>query len=389
MSHALPHYKKTVVSMLLLFITHSFLHCQEKGLSYRSIQQTDPFNLAIHILTIDPSIYSVDLVKAHHQREPVLDMVTAAGAVAGINAGFYRRGGEYNGYPIGLRVINGICDADPGLKRGALCFDGQRLFIRHGNFARWVIAPSLDLSIIIDRYNDAGGADELVLYDHVYKITPTLPGALYLIVDASTQQILEVTCSDRGVFIKETTTVLCVGPAHPQRTVLEQLSPFDPIQVLVEGGPFKDCHFVVDGAGTLIMNKQKAPNEMLLAELSAGNRIRTFGDEASADFSNKEQAQWLIHKRHPRTAAGIQEKGNILFVVVDGRNTSSSEGLTLEELATLMLDLGCRDAINLGGGGCSTMVIAEHGVVNVPSGDSNQKGKGQRPVSDALVVRKK
>jgi len=64
-------------------------------------------------------------------------------------------------------------------------------------------------------------------------------------------------------------------------------------------------------------------------------------------------------KLHPRTAAGVSKDGRWLFwVVVDGRQFGHSGGVTTGELAALFLHLGAADAINLDGGGTSTMVVA-------------------------------
>lgn len=93
--------------------------------------------------------------------------------------------------------------------------------------------------------------------------------------------------------------------------------------------------------------------------------------------------------RHPRTAVGISADGRrVLLVVVDGRQPPYSEGMTLPELARLMLALGATGAINLDGGGSSTMVVAggsgggaDLHVVNRPS-----DREGERSVGNALVL---
>lgn len=69
--------------------------------------------------------------------------------------------------------------------------------------------------------------------------------------------------------------------------------------------------------------------------------------------------------RAPRTAVGVKKDGTVLLVVVDGRNNNSA-GLTLPELATYMLRLGAREAVNFDGGGSSVMAINGQ-VVNKPS----------------------
>ncbi|MHB8999417.1 MAG: phosphodiester glycosidase family protein [Thermoanaerobaculia bacterium] len=70
---------------------------------------------------------------------------------------------------------------------------------------------------------------------------------------------------------------------------------------------------------------------------------------------------------HPRTAIGLSKKGDVLFlVVVDGRR-DGVPGVTLAELATFMdEELGVCSALNLDGGGSSTMVV-DGRIVNQPS----------------------
>jgi len=75
-------------------------------------------------------------------------------------------------------------------------------------------------------------------------------------------------------------------------------------------------------------------------------------------------------KRHPRTAAGTSEDGRYLyFVVIDGRQPNHSIGTTTAETAAWIQAFGTHDAINLDGGGSSTLVIEEGGkgkVMNRP-----------------------
>jgi exopolysaccharide biosynthesis protein len=91
-------------------------------------------------------------------------------------------------------------------------------------------------------------------------------------------------------------------------------------------------------------------------------------------------AEGFSRNRHPRTAVGIRKDGSLVFITVDGRRPSQSVGMTIAEIADLMRELGCTDAINLDGGGSTTMVIRDK-VVNHPSDPS-----GERPVGNALLV---
>lgn len=60
---------------------------------------------------------------------------------------------------------------------------------------------------------------------------------------------------------------------------------------------------------------------------------------------------------HPRTAIGLSEDKQTLYVVVvDGRRTNYAEGLDIYELADFMWGIGSYDAVNYDGGGSSTMV---------------------------------
>ncbi len=92
---------------------------------------------------------------------------------------------------------------------------------------------------------------------------------------------------------------------------------------------------------------------------------------------------------HPRTAVGYSKNGKYFFiVVVDGRQPFYSEGITLAELAELMLDLGAHDAMNLDGGGSSTLVIrggnGKPRVLNSPI-DQYLPGR-ERPVANHLGI---
>lgn len=100
-----------------------------------------------------------------------------------------------------------------------------------------------------------------------------------------------------------------------------------------------------------------------------------------------EEASTTFGGVNPRTAVGIDREGRQLTIVVaDGREPAVSEGLTLIELAVLFESLGCWDALNLDGGGSSTLVAQTRAgaldVLNSPMNDG-QPGK-LRPVGQNL-----
>jgi hypothetical protein len=77
---------------------------------------------------------------------------------------------------------------------------------------------------------------------------------------------------------------------------------------------------------------------------------------------------------NPRTAIGIAPDNKLILFTVDGRQSGVSEGMLTGEVADLLLsDYGVTDAINLDGGGSTTLVFADPAprVVNAPVGVNN------------------
>jgi hypothetical protein len=85
-------------------------------------------------------------------------------------------------------------------------------------------------------------------------------------------------------------------------------------------------------------------------------------------------------ERHPRSAVAVRADGTVLLVAVDGRQPGHGVGMTLPELTELLVELGGADALNLDGGGSTTLVLRGR-IVNRPSESS-----GERPVTNALLV---
>jgi exopolysaccharide biosynthesis protein len=97
----------------------------------------------------------------------------------------------------------------------------------------------------------------------------------------------------------------------------------------------------------------------------------------------------LVKLRHPRTAIGARGRNRILIITIDGR-TESAAGMTLGELSDRMFSLKCRDAVNLDGGGSTTMWIRNEpygGIVNMPCDNKKFDHEGARAVSDIIIVR--
>ena len=178
----------------------------------------------------------------------------------------------------------------------------------------------------------------------------------------------------------------------------------------VTDGESKNVREVAVVDGRIVSNKgrlskgRKVKGQVMVARGSAARLLRTLkvGRKATFKFKSKPGATvavsgdrplllngvpTVINDRlmHPRTAVGIDVDGRkLLLLVVDGRS-AASRGMTMVELANLMQSLGADNALNLDGGGSSTMysrrVTGEMGVINDPS-----DGLVERKVPNGLGV---
>ncbi len=90
-------------------------------------------------------------------------------------------------------------------------------------------------------------------------------------------------------------------------------------------------------------------------------------------------------KRHPRSVVGTTRRGKVVMVVVDGR-LEQAAGMSVDELVRMCRWLRLHDAINLDGGGSSTLWSAGQGVLNHPSDNKSFDHEGARAVSSSIVV---
>lgn len=84
----------------------------------------------------------------------------------------------------------------------------------------------------------------------------------------------------------------------------------------------------------------------------------------------------FVDTKHPRSAVALTREGKILLIVVDGRRKGKAEGINIPELAHMIRVLGGEDALNLDGGGSSTLwsgELPDKGIANTPSGSAERK----------------
>jgi exopolysaccharide biosynthesis protein len=126
--------------------------------------------------------------------------------------------------------------------------------------------------------------------------------------------------------------------------------------------------------------EQKAAVDADLAEdIVAGVPQLIKNGKIDITWEREKSSKAFVETRHPRTAVAKLKDGKFLMIIVDGRSEASA-GIGLEDLARLLLEFGAVDAMNLDGGGSTTMFL-DGKVVNRPSDK-----EGERRVSDAILV---
>jgi Phosphodiester glycosidase len=203
------------------------------------------------------------------------------------------------------------------------------------------------------------------------------------------QQRLEPWCAERGVqeaLVGGFFTRPAGRPLGEVRTsgVERRYVPFDPPWHAVRA-----C-LHVKGGEARIARRDNLPPTPVGDLLQAGPMLVAGGAKVFDPVADTEGFRAGAHQfdpditdgRHPRAALGLVD-GRIVAVVTDGRSYRDS-GLALGELAELMLALGCEDAMNLDGGG-STTLISGGRLRNQPRGDCEVPEPGGRPITTALL----
>jgi exopolysaccharide biosynthesis protein len=78
---------------------------------------------------------------------------------------------------------------------------------------------------------------------------------------------------------------------------------------------------------------------------------------------------------------GYTKEGKLIIIVVEGRNPSVAEGATLTQVAEMLKQIGCWEALNLDGGGSTCMLVNGKSVIKVSD------ASGQRPVPAVFIIK--
>ena len=106
-------------------------------------------------------------------------------------------------------------------------------------------------------------------------------------------------------------------------------------------------------------------------------------DGAAVSYADRKGGFW---GRHPRSLVGVTRRGEAVLLVVDGRFAQQAAGMTVGELTYLAQQLGLHAALNLDGGGSSTLWCDGEGVVNYPCDNRRFDHAGERRVTNCIAV---
>lgn len=281
-------------------------------------------------------------------------VVQNAGAAGGINGDFFQWGDDPGGDPVDLMVRNGelISAPDPTNERGFAYGWGNGRFVLAN--PTWKASCSFGPINTLNAYTaDKGFALSTASAGYAISKKP----ATFVVLNVGTR-VLTPRCAFDGTVtqVVEDVEKLRVNPGtivistQERREMLRlPLGRKVHLDVRVDGFDWHRVENVMGGGPLLVQNgKNVAP--------------------AKGEFNEV---------RHPRSMVGRDRQGGLWFVVVDGRQPQSV-GASLPEAAEIMLDLGCTEAMNLDGGGSSTLNLFGL-TLNHPSGG------GERAIGNAIL----
>jgi hypothetical protein len=293
------------------------------------------------------------------------------GAVAGTNGGYWisRRSGN----PNGLHVQNGRLTGSNASADGGGIRNRSALGITtSGSLLLDQVATTKTLNLpggdgVDVRYMNrrVHAAGDVVFYDDQYGDSIHVPpDAVYVQMDGlrprsgggttGTVRRVQAPDTDRYFTLQSGQSAVVAHRSSPQATR-------DGLRALSNGAAVSMSVRVsaTSGAGNW-------PTDLRGALPAGGTLLRNGQIPALTEWTSEAFSTSQFTSRHPRTAIGRTPDGEVLLVTIDGRRSGWSVGLTGRELATTLANLGARDAVNLDGGGSTTMTKGGS-IVNRPS----------------------
>jgi hypothetical protein len=333
-----------------------------------------PGPVAVQLLRLD--LARVDLGIALAQDtvlglETVPDMARRSEADAAVNAGFFLPTGE----PAGLLKIDGELVSEMDRHRGAVALlPGRFAHTARLLFDQVSAHVEVDVgrgrqrrAIAVDAVDTVRGPGALVLF------TPRFWSDTQTPCDGGTEILLD----GRPLGVSERRDGLCASAIPRNGGVLAAGPKVEPGRIagLAPGRAVRVRAVYETLNGTRPSDWDAAPNVV------GGVGLLALGGRMIGDWRAEGARTGFDTERHPRTIIGTGADGHVWLITVDGRNQAISLGMSFTELQRLAGRVGLGDALNLDGGGSTTMVVRGT-VVNHPS-----DATGPRRVSDAIVVR--
>lgn len=289
----------------------------------------------IHVLKVDLNSQYIDIdtligKDGLSARASLSNMVSESGAVAGINGDFFLM--TTPSAPIGGQVSKGKLVSSPSNRKDMASFglttDGIPQLLRM-EFSGRVIAPD-GSSFQIGGINKIGNE-----YSKIFVFTPDFGKTTPAITDAN-----------------DATFVLVIGGKVSQMFTGKSANiPVNGFVLMAkdEAAGFLKMHF--NEGDYVDLDLEVTPDISNLKMALGGGAILLENGQIPASFTHN------VTGTAPRTAVGFSaDKKTLFLVVVDGRQ-AQSRGMSQKEMAEIMQKLGASDALNLDGGGSSTMVV--------------------------------
>lgn len=335
---------------------------------------------SLHVLKIDRTQPDLQLVTGIARNTvlglaPLSSMIrsvpkTLGRPVAGINGDFYEvERGSFAGDPRGIQILNGELVSGPG--------DQQSFWIdAQGNPQTGLVTSRFSLTWPDGtkspvKLNEQRGLKEIVLYTPRLGATTQTPGGREVVLENP----------GNGPWLP-----LAAGQTYRARIVSVSDSGNTPLsggKLVLSFGPKVSRAATLEVGATLTISTSTDPELTgVQTAIGGGNLIVHEGQAQRFQMTaNGAYKYRSVIERHPRSAVGFSAT-HLFLVLVDGRQPELSVGMTLEELGRYMQKLGCEEAINLDGGGSSTLWI-DGRIVNSPCNG------GERDIGNALILVRK
>lgn len=337
-----------------------------EGVVYRERRwvKGDDGPFTMQILEVDPAAPQVFLmpVRANDRaitREATSSMSRRYGATAAINAGYFvvtTSAGGWAGQTSGDYMWNReLVSAGSGRTALVLCAPTatKRVDIDQFRYRGRVVAPDGTAANLLG-FNKARAAQDLALFRPIFgDSTQTNASGAEAILDGQ-NRVIAVEDGRGNAAIPRDGSVLS-GAGAGATFIRDRVRPGEQLQIEATLEPVTP--------GTCSRLDVLGGGPRLVSQGQVNVTRENFGHEAT---------------RNPRTIFAVTEKGSWLLATLDGRQPASA-GMRLDELAEELIALGAVEAMNLDGGGSSTIVVND-AIRNVPSDGS------ERPVSDGLLV---